>query len=275
MRPLTFGELLDAAVSLLRAHAPLLLGSAFVLAVCEQALLYPPRSAAGMRPPLFSLNWDDPGPSWLVFCFGMATEGTILALLGAVAGTAAGPALLGQPTRTRQLLGQALRRTPGLLVVGAVTAVLLFIGALVLMLPWPVLFGMLGLAGPALIVDRIGPWRALGRSFRLSSIGMRGVGIRLGGYLSWFAIRLALGYGGFAVIQFWLRNGAAGFTFAVVAIWVLVDTVAYATLACIDAVLYLEIRMRVEGLDVAIGRLRRLDRPIDLANSVILGAAVR
>lgn len=275
MRPLTFGELLDAAVSLLRAHAPVLLGSALVLAVCEQALLYPLRAAAGNRQPLFGPHWDNIGPSWLVFCVGMATEGTILALLGALAGAAAGPGLLGQPAHARQLLRQVLRRTPGLLVVAAVTAALLFLGALFLLLPWPILFGMLGLAGPALVVDRVGPWRAIGRSFKLSSVGLRGVGVRVGGYLSWFAIRLALGYGGFAVLQIWLGQGSTGFTLAVVAVWVLVDTVAYAMLGCVDAVLYLETRMRVEGLDVAIGRLRRLGRPVDLAGSVILGAAVR
>ena len=65
------------------------------------------------------------------------------------------------------------------------------------------------------------------------------------------------------------------FAIAMAGLLAVVDAVAYATLACIDAVLYLEVRMRVEGLDVAIGRLRRLGRPVDLASSAILGAAVR
>jgi hypothetical protein len=124
-------------------------------------------------------------------------------------------------------------------------------------------------------VDRVGPGRALGRSFKLAGRGLRGVSIRLGGYISWVAIRVALGLGSSAVLQVWLREGETGFAVAMVVIWALIDAVAYATLACIDAVLYLEVRMRVEGLDVAIGRLRRLGRPVDLANSVILGAAVR
>ncbi|WP_432831488.1 hypothetical protein [Dactylosporangium sp. CA-092794] len=275
MRPLTFGELLDAAVSLLRAQAPVLLVAALVLAVGEQALLFPLRTWARIPQPYFAPQWDDLGPSWLVFCLGLTLEGTILALLGGLAGAAAGPGLLGRPVRGRQLLGQVARRTLPLLVLATVTGVILFFSAIVLMLPWPLFFGLLGLAAPALVVDRVGPFRAVGRSFKLSGRGLRGVGIRLGGYLSWFAIRLALGLGGAAVLQFWLRNGETGFALAMAGIWALVNTVAYAMLACIDAVLYLEIRMRVEGLDVAIGRLRRLGRPIDLASSVVLGAAVR
>jgi len=275
MRPLTFGELLDAAVSLLRAKAPLLLLAALVLAAGEQALLYPLREAADMRLTYFGPNYTNFGGSWLVFCIGMTTEATILALLGGLAGAAAGPGLLGRPARARELLGQAGRRTGGLLVVAAATAALVFITALPFMIPFPFVFGLLGLASPALVVDRIGPLRAIGRSFKLAGRGLRGVAIRFGGYISWALIRIALGLGGSALLEIWFRESGMVYTMAMIAIWALIDAVAYATLACIDAVLYLEIRMRVEGLDVAIGRLRRLDRPIDLASSVILGAAVR
>ncbi|WP_432979688.1 hypothetical protein [Dactylosporangium sp. CA-233914] len=275
MRPLTFGELLDAAVSLLRAQAPLLLGSALALAICEQALLFPLRRWAQLRLPYFGPDFDHIGESWVAWCTGMALEGFVLALLGGLAGAAAGPGLLGRPARARALLGQTLRRILPLLVIALATAALLFISSLVLMLPWPLLFGLLGLASPALIVDRIGPGRALGRSFKLAGRGMRGAMIRVGGYIAWAAIRVALGYGGSAVLEIWLHRYDATYTIAMIAIWAIVDAVAYAMLACVDAVLYLEVRMRVEGLDVAIGRLRRLNRPIDLASSVILGAAVR
>lgn len=276
MRPLTFGELLDAAVSLLRAQAPLLLGAAFVLAAVQQVLLYPLREWAHMRPPAYWLVLDDyPAQSWLVFCVSMALEAGVLSLLGGFAGAAAGPGLLGRKVRGRDLLRQVLRRALPLLVIAALTAALIFATSLVLMLPWPLLFGLLGLAPPALVVDRIGPFRAIGRSFKLAGRGLRGVFIRVGGYISWAAIRLALGLGGAALLEIWLRPYGTGYAIAMIAVWTIVDTVAYAALACIDAVLYIEVRMRVEGLDVAIGRLRRLNRPIDLAGSVILGAAVR
>ncbi|HTJ35627.1 MAG TPA: hypothetical protein VL738_20600 [Dactylosporangium sp.] len=275
MRPLTFGELLDAAVSLLRAQAPLLLGSALVLAVCEQALLFPLRGWAGMKLPYFSPTVYHLGESWLVFCVGMTTEGVILTLLGALAGAAAGPGLLGRRVPARELLRQVGRRTLPLVVVALATAALLFSTSLVLFLPFLFVFGLVGLAAPALIVDRVGPFRAIGRSFKLAGRGLRGAAVRLGGYTSWVLIRLALGLGSSSLLEIWLRPGGTAYKVAMVAAWALIDAVAYASLACIDAVLYLEVRMRVEGLDVAIGRLRRLGRPIDLASSVILGAAVR
>jgi hypothetical protein len=275
MRPLTFGELLDAAVSLLRAQAPLLLIAALVLAVCEQALLFPLREWADMDLPYFGPHPSKFGQSWLAFCMGMSSEAAILALLGGLAGAAAGPGLLGRPARARDLLRQVGRRTLPLLVVAAATAALVFITSLVVMLPFPLVFGLVGLASPALIVDRIGPFRAIGRSFKLAGRGLRGVAIRVGGYVSWALIRIALGLGGSALLEIWLRDTDLAYTIAMIAIWALIDAVAYATLSCIDAVLYLEVRMRVEGLDVAIGRLRRLGRPIDLASSLILGAAVR
>jgi hypothetical protein len=275
MRPLTFGELLDAAVSLLRAQAPLLLGAALVLAICEQALLFPLREWADMPLPYFGPHGSKLRDSWVAFCIGMASESVIIALLGGLAGAAAGPGLLGRPARRRDLLRQTLRRILPLLVVAAVTAALVFVTSLIVMLPFPLVFGLLGLATPALVVDRIGPFRAIGRSFKLAGRGLRGVAIRVGGYVSWALIRIALGLGGSALLEIWLDDRSTAYTVAMIAIWALIDAVAYATLSCIDAVLYLEVRMRVEGLDVAIGRLRRLGRPIDLASSVMLGAAVR
>ncbi|WP_433610571.1 hypothetical protein ACQP2P_41665 [Dactylosporangium sp. CA-139114] len=276
MRPLTFGELLDAAVSLLRAQAPLLLGTAFVLCAVQQVLLFPLREWGHMRPPAYWLDLDDhPAESWLVFCVSMALEAGILALLGGFAGAAAGPGLLGRKARGRDLLRQVARRALPLLVIALTATALIFVTACMLMLPWPLLYGLLGLAPAALVVDRVGPFAAIGRSFKLAGRGLRGMSIRVGGYVSWAAIRIALGLGGGALLEIWLRPHTTGYAIALLAVWVIVDTVAYAMLACVDAVLYLEIRMRVEGLDVAIGRLRRLGRPIDLAGSVILGAAVR
>ncbi|GAA3283026.1 hypothetical protein Dvina_48530 [Dactylosporangium vinaceum] len=276
LRPLTFGELLDGAVSLLRAQAPLLLLAALGLAAIEQALLYPLRQWANLHPPAYTFDWSRHlGAGWLVFCAGMSTEAAILALLGGFAGAAAGPGLLGQRARPRDLLRQVGRRALPLLVIALAAAPLVFVTSLVLMLPWPWVYGLFGLAAPALMVDRVGPFRAIGRSFKLAGRGLRGVFIRVGAYVSWAAIRLALGVGGSAVLGIWWNRRETGYALAMIAVWAVVDAVAYATLACIDAVLYLEVRMRVEGLDVAIGRLRRLDRPIDLAGSVILGAAVR
>ena len=89
-------------------------------------------------------------------------------------------------------------------------------------------------------------------------------GIRLLGYLAWFAIRIALAAGSVAALK--LIVDLPGRTWpAVVAVtvWAIVNTVAYAALGCLDAVLHLENRMRVEGLDLALGRALRRGVPTD------------
>ncbi|MFJ6955436.1 hypothetical protein ACISRB_28870, partial [Micromonospora aurantiaca] len=50
-RPLTVGELLDAAVLLLRDQARVLVPLALLLALAEQAVLHPLRMLAGTEPP--------------------------------------------------------------------------------------------------------------------------------------------------------------------------------------------------------------------------------
>jgi hypothetical protein len=274
LRPLTFGELLDAAVQLLRVNARLLLIVAFVLALCEQAVLFPLRSAAGVDGTTDVFSSDDGGLWWLVFCCGLTTEGIVLALLGGLTGAAAGPALLGTPVPARDLLRQWGRRAPALAVLAVVVGLILLPSAIVA-LPWFYFFGAIGLAAPALVVDRVGPGAALGRSLNLAPVGLRGVAIRLGSYGGWAAIRVAIGWGTSALLATVLPRDALLSQITTVAVWILANTVVYAALACLDAVLYLESRMRIEGLDVAVGRSRRLGRPVDLAQAAVLGGVQR
>jgi hypothetical protein len=158
------------------------------------------------------------------------------------------------------------------------------------LLPWVAWYGLTGLAAPALIVDRriplqppprattfttvalpqpgakprpIGVFGALGRSIALVGRGrMRPAGIRLLGYLAWYTIRLALGVGGVAALSLVVQTSSVGWWWLLtMAIWTLVNAVAYPALACLDAVLHLENRMRVEGLDLALSRAEHTGTP--------------
>jgi hypothetical protein len=270
LRPLTFGELLDAAVALLRAHGRVFLGAALVLAAVEQGLLLPLRHLAHMAPPSYTPDFDRLGYAWLLFAAGMGTEGAILAVLGGFTAVAAGPALLGQSLPARRVLGAPLRR---LLLIGLVALVafcVLAVGALLAIVPWIFLYGLIGPVVPALMVDRIGPVRALGRGVGLAArSGLRAVWLRFGAYLSWLFIRLALGFGGGAALRLVVPATTEWLAITSVVTWLLVDTIAYTMLACFDAVLYLDVRMRTEGLDIAVSRARRLGRPVDLATTAI------
>ncbi len=272
LRPLTFGELLDAAVNLLRRHGRVFLAAALVLAVGEQVVLYPLRHLAGMSAPFYFPYSDRVGYFWLAFCAGLGTEAAVLAVLGALTGTAAGPALLGRELSSRALVRQAAGRIGPALVVAVVAFVLVGVGALAILIPWLFLYGLIGLATPALVVDRLGAFPALARSFVLASrLGLRANWLRIGGYFSWGLIRLAMGLSTGYLLYSFVPGSKAWPGIAFTVAWVLVNTVAYAMLACFDAVLYLDTRVRTEGLDIAVARTLRQGRPVELAASLIYG----
>jgi hypothetical protein len=273
LRPLTMAEILDAAVELLRRNAFGLLTVSAVLAVAEQVLLVPFRLSAEVVPPWYFPQFTWLGEYWVLLAVGFGTEAGIIGLLGGLAARAAVPALVDGaglpgtrpvPPAPRWLAGRGARLGPLTLL-----ALVLSLGATLTaaagFLPWIAWYLFTGLAAPALLIDRRGPLSALGRSFALVSRGgLRPGFIRLLGYFAWWLIRLALAAGGLAALQLtgqistglWLR-------IAGIAAWAMVNTVAYAVLGCLDTVLHLENRMRVEGLDLALSRALRRGIPAE------------
>ncbi|MPZ26423.1 MAG: hypothetical protein GEV12_08190 [Micromonosporaceae bacterium] len=273
LRPLTVGELLDAAVALLRTRAPLLVGLGAVAAGLEQAVLFPLRRLADVD--TWYLPPDDRWPAWtLLVLVGFATEAAIIAALGAPAAAAAPRALLGpaapppEPGR-RRVAGTA---TVALLAGGScglavattygwpATFFLLSLGTLAL---WSAGYGLLGLAVPAVVIDRLGPVAAVRRSVVLSSRGLLRTGrVRVLAYLGWFVIRLAWGLGALSVIGLFYSSPSTTTDNLLMALaYLLVNALAYPMLACLDVVLHLEARMRTEGLDIALRR--SLHRGVD------------
>ena len=256
LRPMTLGELLDAAVSLLRHRALPLLTVGAVLAATEQVALAPLRATAGVTAPFYGPSEANLSGWWEVLAVGFATEAVIITLLGALAAAAAGPALVGRPIRHRDLWP----RIPGsaVLTVTAILTLAAGLSAYLGLLPWLFVYGLFGLAAPALVIDQVGgPFAALGRSVRLSvRSGMRAAWIRLSGYLAWFAVRFALGTGWTAVVAQVTGDRPEWQQWLVPVCWAIGNTVAYAALACLDAVLLLETRIRTEGLDITINRAR-------------------
>lgn len=198
---------------------------------------------------------------------GYGTEAMIIVALGGLAAQAAAASLTGIRLPTRALFairGRALTAV-------SVCALALLIGlaawggALLCWIPWICVYGMLGLAVPALVIDGKGLLGAIGRSIVLSvRHGLRAARIRLVGYVGWLAIRLGLGFGGLMALTWILPTTESWMTVISIAVWMCVNTIAYATLACLDAVLHLETRMRTEGLDIIAVRARGLGQPINL-----------
>lgn len=256
LRPMTLGELLDAAVALLRSRAVPLLATAAGLAIVEQAVLRPLRAGAFATAPYYLPAERHFGQWWTVTAVGAGLETMILTLLGALAAAAAAPALLGRVVPHRHLW----RRTRPLpvLLVTPVLGVLAAAGFFAGLVPWLILGGLTGLTAAVLVIDRTGdPFSALWRSARLTvRSGLRGFWTLTGAYLTWFCIRFALG-SGWVWLLTRLGGGEPGrLEWLVPVAWVLANAVAYSALACVAAVVLLETRIRTEGLDIAVGRAR-------------------
>jgi len=247
-RPLTMGELLDAAVQLLRGRTGLwLLATAAGLAIAEQALLYVLRTALGID--ITAGFWDSAGSQFMVLVAGVGLEAMIINLLGPQAGRAAGIAVETEPYKGRLPWERALVTAP---VAGLVTTITAFFGPL-----WLLGYNLFGVSGAAIGLERRGPFQALGRGARLAFRGgMRVTWVRLLGYLSWLMLRLAFFLGLSSLIAlfslgdftgFWVRT--AGFA--------IVNTATYAYLAALDACALVESRFRSEAWDIWLNRSER------------------
>ncbi|MEV4758451.1 hypothetical protein AB0J86_25565 [Micromonospora sp. NPDC049559] len=245
---MTVGELLDAAMALLRTRAAPLLGWGFLVALLEQVVLFPLRQLADVVNVVFPAE-DRWGWFWLLLVTGFATEAACIALLGGLSSAAAPRALLGPaaPLRPARPLATGVVAVVAALVCGL---------AAVSVVAWPIAYALLGLAVPAVVLDRLDPGRALLRSIGLVvRSGLRAGGIRLLGYTSWLLIRLATGIGSYAALGLFVDTGVAWRDHLVLGLaWLAVNAVAYPVLACLDTVLHLETRMRNEGLDIALRR---------------------
>ncbi|SCG42862.1 hypothetical protein [Micromonospora halophytica] len=269
-RPLTVGELLDSAVLLLRGQGRLLIPLGALLAVGEQLLLLPLRHAARVDPPTWWPELDNFGWVWLMLAVGAGTEAVIITLLGNPAARAAGAALLGRRAGVAELLRPRGARW------GATLLLAPPVGALVLLASlagpvWLLAFGMWGSLAAALVLDRVPAWRALDRAAGLALRGgARAAGIRLLGYLGWWLLRVGLALGAFYGLASFdlldLREPGMR-TLTAMAVFAAVNAVAYPALACLDAVLHLDNRMRTEGLDIRLSR-----SPAGLTEPVLLAA---
>ncbi|HEY8473359.1 MAG TPA: hypothetical protein VIL37_12095 [Natronosporangium sp.] len=267
LRPLTVGELLDASVTLLRTRGPLLIGLGAAAAVLEQAVLFPLRRLANVDIWNFPVG-EDRWRAWaLLIVVGFATEAAIIGGLAFPAASAAPKAVLGNAAPRPEPVARPLFVTIFIALVAALGCGLVvatsylwpatyFLAAFITIPIWIWLYGSLGLAVPAAVIERLDPVRAIGRSFALSVRGfLRTLRVRVLAYLSWFLIRVAWGWGVIAVVDLvYTPPSNTGDNLLMAVIYLAVNMVAYPTLACLDAVLYLEARMRSEGLDIALRR---------------------
>ena len=270
LRPLTTGELLDAAVVLLRMRGWRLLVLGFVIAAAEQALLFPLRRLADIDSRYLPAD-DRLVEFGILVMVGLFTEVAAIAVLGGVAARQAPRALLGwaAPSRPRP------HRTASVVTVAVITGLIcgltawpflflpqsigwagIVLAIIMTVMAWPFAYGPIGMAAPIVVTDELNPFRAFGRSIRLSTrSGLRGLWIRVMGYVTWIVIRYGLALGTLAIIELFATSPSNTVDNLIMGgTWLIVNTLIYPTLGSLDVALHLETRMRTEGLDIALRR---------------------
>jgi hypothetical protein len=254
-RPLTVGELLDAAAQLVRGPAAVLLPLAVALAVAEQAILFPLRKALGVD--FLDGFQDDFGTTvaalWVVTAIGLGLEAFIITAIGPWAGRAVAADLTGQRPGFRKLI-RPKGKDFGVFLIAAPTAALFsFVGAMLLIF-WVPGYALFGLAGAVSGLERRGPFGALGRAVKFAFRGgLRATRVHVLGALAWLILRLGFFSGVTALINLLPLNNLGAFWVLTVG-FVIGNAAAYAFLAALDAVTLAEGRFRSEGLDIWLSR---------------------
>ncbi|MDQ3527018.1 MAG: proline-rich domain-containing protein [Actinomycetota bacterium] len=284
LRPLTLGDIFDGSLKTMRRNPEATIGMAvIVLAV----FLVPSLLLAIALRQLDSLNTTD----WVAISVvlpALASSIATLALSGFVIYVVS-EAALGDRVSIGQTWREVRGRLPaligitlltglifvgvviamGLLVVllvalvgdaGAVLGVLLALAALPLFL-W--LTARVALGAGAVVLERVGPARGIGRSWRLTSGGQawRVLGILLlAGIVAAifsFAVSLPLGFATSALVELVTDDLGTQLTATVILehlLQLVVNAVATPFTAGVTALVYLDQRMRREGLDVTLIR---------------------
>lgn len=271
LRPMTVTELLDSGAALLRARWRSLLGLSLLLATVEQIGMTTLRllTIDRVRPRYYGEPFGSPSLMLLWLVVGLTSEMFIICLLAGPATRTAVAALTDEPPGR---LGRWILPGADWLRVAAVAAILAAVGALgavLCVLPWFLVWVLVGTAVPALIAERLSAGASILRSLRLVRMSAgRTAGIRLLAYATWLLVRFTMTYGAIVLVT----SNVIDFTtvlfdyFLVVLglAYLAVNTAGYALMACVDAVTLVEARVRYEGLDVAVARMRSHGRPIRL-----------
>jgi hypothetical protein len=160
-------------------------------------------------------------------------------------------AYLGEQVGWRSSLRFALRRLPAIVWMTILAGILTVLGFLALIVPGVYLYVAFTVAVPVLLVEGVGPWRALGRSRRLvrgrwwGTLGVSIVGSLLVSVVSLAISGLLVGVA-FANPS---RNTVTGFVLNTLAA-TLGSMIATPAAAAFVTVLYIDLRVRKEGFDL-------------------------
>lgn len=273
LRPLSVGEILDGAVQTMRRHPALVFGISAIVAVIAGAL-----DLAGSYwflrdlPEVTQLGaaaTQEEQMRWLSEMFGrlFATLGVTLVIsllirtfMSGFITVVVGKAVLGRPVTLRDALTELRPRLLPLLGLTVLFTIIVTVASLFLIIPGIWLWVMLSLAAPALVLERGGIGESLKRSWRLvSGTWWRVFGILLLAVIAAtiisMVIEIPFGVGlGLTSDTADLANQSLGSLLLSTLGGVVAQTIVGPFTAAATALLYIDQRMRKEGMDIQLAR---------------------
>jgi hypothetical protein len=261
LRPLGIGEILDIAIKITTRHWWTLVRIVLVVVVPLQVLAAAIDISAseGVVTTGGQTGFDESGeidPDQVWTFVAAAIVAFVLTLLAQTIATGAcfkavGDAYLGREPSWRGSLGATVRRLHSIVWVSVLAYVLAVIAAIACLLPGVWLFIAWTVAVPALLTEDVRGIKALRRSFGLvRHFWWRTFALVVLGTMLASIVGLALG-GALGALTFNLESDAAVIVANLVAS-VLAGVVATPFVAAMTIVLYIDLRVRKEGFDLAL-----------------------
>jgi hypothetical protein len=273
LRPLGVGELLDGTFSTIRRNPRATVGLAALLVTLQQVISLAVQLGTNGLPTQVGVGDETESIQALIGGFGGITSALVSAVIAAVITgmlvVVVSEDVLGRRVSAAEVWRRIRPRLWPLLLAAAMAGILPYVGLLFLIIPGLILWALWALTTPALVLEGLGPIAALRRSAQLAGpalirvLGVRTLSVLIGLLIQ---VLIALPFGLIGVLIVVAGDGDPGSTatVAILALDVLGAIVAGMItapfLAGVLALLYIDRRMRAEGLDFVLRRQERTAR---------------
>jgi hypothetical protein len=271
MRPLSVGDILDGTFTTIRRNPKATIGLAAVLVTFQQLLVTGLTVLTDGLPTSADLNGGvfDAGALSAQLIGGIG--GLVGTLLSAVVGAVltgmmivvVSEDVLGRRVTVGEVWSRIRPRIWALLVAAAIAGLVPYLGLIFFALPGIILWSAWSVTTPALVLERLGPFRAMGRSWQLvwPAIALVWMVRALSVVIAWLIrqiVQLPFGVAGALLAAAVDDERAPLVIVACIAVGTIAaDTLALPFLAGVLALIYLDRRIRAEGLDLVLRRQQR------------------
>ncbi|SDG11995.1 hypothetical protein SAMN05216553_105426 [Lentzea fradiae] len=276
LRPLAVGEIVDGAITTMRRYPKLIIGAAAVVAAITQIIgllvqlpfLNDVTALATLDPNAMT---DEQIVEQLQSSVTGLLGGTLLGILPVLFGTVflsgfvtvvVGHAVLGEPVTFAQAWEEFKPRLLPLVGATLLSGVLITVGLVFCLIPGVYLYVLFALVTPALVLERCGVGTAFGRSRTLvngawwRTFGVLLLTIVISMVISWI-VSLPFGILGAAATGFSADPAAAlsiGSLLLSTVGAIIASTITLPFSAAVTVLLYVDRRMRAEGMDIELQR---------------------